>query len=100
MTYRNWLARVCALILLSNPLAGFEAYAKGDCCPTSSRTPAKSAKPYPMTTCLVCEKDLAQARPRPRVTVHKGQQVKLCAKPCLATFQRDPARYLAGLGSK
>ena len=56
-----------------------------------------SAKPkvFPktITTCLVSGEKLDDMG-KPYVFVHEGQEVKLCCKKCLKTFDKEPAKYL------
>jgi hypothetical protein len=34
---------------------------------------------------------------KPYVFTHEGQELKLCCKPCLKDFKKDPAKYLKKL---
>jgi hypothetical protein len=58
---------------------------------------AKSAKPYPLKTCIVTGEKLDGDMGKPYVFVEKGQEIKLCCKGCLKDFQKDPAKYLKKL---
>lgn len=51
------------------------------------------AKPYPLDTCLVTGEKLG-GMGDPYVFVHKGQEIKLCCKGCLKSFEKDTAKYL------
>ena len=55
---------------------------------------AKSAKPYPLKTCLVSDEKLDGDMGKPYVFVEKGQEIKLCCKSCLKDYQKEPAKYL------
>ena len=52
------------------------------------------AKPYPLKTCVVSDEPLGGDHGEPYVFVHEGQEVKLCCKPCLKDFNKEPAKYL------
>ena len=52
------------------------------------------AKPYPLKTCVVSDEKLGGEMGEPYVFTHEGQELKLCCKPCLKTFKKDPAKYL------
>jgi hypothetical protein len=54
----------------------------------------KSAKPYPLNTCVVSGEKLGGDMGKPYVFVEQGQEVKLCCKSCLKDFKKDPAKYL------
>lgn len=54
------------------------------------------AKPYPKDTCLVSGNKLGSMGD-PVTRVHQGQEVKFCCKPCVAKFEKNPAKYLAKL---
>jgi hypothetical protein len=58
---------------------------------------AKSAKPYPLKTCIVSDEKLDGDMGKPYVFVDKGQEIKLCCKGCLKDYQKDPAKYLKKL---
>ena len=34
---------------------------------------------------------------KPVVTVHEGQEIKFCCKPCIKKFNANPAKFLAKL---
>ncbi len=55
---------------------------------------AKSAKPYPLKTCIVSGEKLDGDMGKPYVFVEQGQEVKLCCKSCLKDFNKDKAKYL------
>lgn len=52
------------------------------------------AKPYPLKTCVVSDEPLGGDHGEPYVFVHEGQEIKLCCKPCLKDFNKEPAKYL------
>ena len=56
-------------------------------------------KPYPLKTCIVSGDDLGEMG-KPVVFTHKGQEIKLCCKPCRKDFDKDPAKYLKKLEGK
>lgn len=58
---------------------------------------AKTAKPYPLKTCIVSGEKLDGDMGKPYVFVQHGQEIKLCCKDCLKDFQKDPAKYLKKL---
>ena len=57
----------------------------------------KKAKPYPLKTCIVSDEKLGGDHGEPYVFVHEGQEIKLCCKPCLKDFNKEPAKYLKKL---
>lgn len=56
---------------------------------------ALPVKPYPLDTCLVSGKPLAQGGAYR--FVHGNQEVKLCCNDCLPKFKADPTKRLARL---
>ena len=57
---------------------------------------APAATPYPLTTCVVSGDKLA-AMGAP-VTIHyHGTEVRFCCHECVASFNQNPAKYLAKL---
>ena len=52
--------------------------------------------PYPLTTCAVADRPLAEAAAPVRL-VHEGREIRLCCADCAATFRADPAPHLARL---
>lgn len=65
----------------------------------SSETLASKVKPYPLKTCIVSGDDLGEMGD-PFVFTYKGQEIKLCCKPCKKDFDKDPAKYLKLLEGK
>lgn len=55
---------------------------------------AAKAKPYPLKTCVVSDEPLGGDHGEPYTFVHQGQEIKLCCKPCLKDFNKEPAKYL------
>lgn len=58
--------------------------------------PASSAKPYPLSICIVSDEKLGEMG-KPVMVDYKGQQVGFCCKSCLGDFDKEPAKYLAKL---
>lgn len=69
---------------------------------TPALTPAPTTtgadKPYPLKTCLVSGNDLDSMGEQASF-VYEGQVIKVCCKPCIAKFQKNPAKYLAKLSA-
>ena len=62
------------------------------------RHSAEAAKPYPLDTCIVSDEKLgADPGMVPYLFVHQGQEIKLCCKSCLKSFNAEPEKYLAKL---
>lgn len=59
----------------------------------ADKTDAK-AKPYPLDTCIVSDEKLGGEMGEPYVFVHKGQEIKLCCKPCQKDFNKNPQKFL------
>jgi YHS domain-containing protein len=79
------LGLACAAFVTATPLEGAEAK-------------KAKAKPYPLDTCLVSGEKLdADPRMKSHVFVHKGQEIKLCCKSCLKSFNKEPEKYLKQL---
>jgi hypothetical protein len=55
---------------------------------------ATKPKPYPLKTCIVSDESIGGEHGEPYVFVHEGQEIKLCCKPCLKDFNKEPAKYL------
>jgi len=60
---------------------------------------ASKVKPYPLKTCIVSGDDLGEMGD-PFVFTYKGQEIKLCCKPCKKDFDKDPGKYLKLLDGK
>jgi len=60
--------------------------------------PKKGAKatPYPLDTCIVTDNKLGSMGD-PIAKVYEGQEIKVCCKPCLAVFDKDPVKYMEKL---
>lgn len=55
---------------------------------------AAKPKPYPLKTCVVSDEPLGGDHGEPYVFTHEGREVKLCCKPCLKDFNKEPAKYV------
>ncbi len=65
--------------------------------PPAAKESAKSkVKPYKLDTCIVSDDKLGEMG-KPVVFTHKGQEIKLCCKPCRKDFDKNPAKYLKKL---
>jgi hypothetical protein len=64
------------------------------CAFAADQKPAAKAKPYPLKTCVVSDEPLGGDHGEPYTFVHEGQEIKLCCKPCLKDFNKEPAKYL------
>ena len=56
-------------------------------------------KPYPLKTCIVSDNDLDSMGEQASF-VYQGQTIKVCCKPCIAKFEKNPAKYLKKLEGK
>ncbi|MCW5551792.1 MAG: hypothetical protein KIS67_06435 [Verrucomicrobiae bacterium] len=56
----------------------------------------EKAKPYTLDKCLVSDEKLGEMG-KPYVFVHEGREIKLCCKPCLKGFKKDPAKHIKKL---
>ena len=65
---------------------------------TPAPTTTGADKPYPFKTCLVSGNDLDSMGEQASF-VYEGQVIKVCCKPCIAKFQKNPAKYLAKLSA-
>jgi YHS domain-containing protein len=55
---------------------------------------AKTApKPYPLNVCLVGGEELGKMG-KPEVITYEGREIKFCCGACIATFKKEPAKYL------
>ena len=59
-------------------------------------TAASAAKRYPLNYCLVTDNELGSMG-KVVTKVYDGQEIKFCCKPCVAKFEKNPAKYLAKL---
>ena len=62
-------------------------------CDSGKATTTAGAKPYPLGVCPVSGEKLGGMGDA-YVFVHSGQEVKLCCKGCLKTFNKEPATYM------
>ncbi len=58
--------------------------------------PNTTPKPYPLTTCIVSDNDLDSMGEQTSL-IYEGQEIKVCCKPCIAKFKKNPAKYLKKL---
>lgn len=58
--------------------------------------PNTTPKPYPLTTCIVTDNDLDSMGEQTSF-IYEGQEIKVCCKPCIAKFKKNPAKYLKKL---
>jgi len=70
-------------------LADAEAKLKAD-------SQAAAPKPYPLSTCLVCDMQLG-GMGTPYVFVYQGQEIEVCDKSEEAEFDKTPDKYLKKL---
>lgn len=56
-------------------------------------------KPYPLKTCIVSDNDLDSMGEQASF-VYQGQTIKVCCKPCIAKFEKNPPKYLKKLEGK
>lgn len=63
--------------------------------------PSKDAavKAYPLKVCIVSDNDLDSMGEQASF-VYQGQTIKVCCKPCIAKFEKNPAKYLKKLEGK
>ncbi|MBL9152873.1 MAG: hypothetical protein JNK37_10320 [Verrucomicrobiales bacterium] len=55
-----------------------------------------AASSYPLKTCIVTDNELGSMG-RAVTKVYDGQEIKFCCKPCVAKFEKNPAKYLSKL---
>jgi hypothetical protein len=84
-TFRSLQVLVAAAAVSAFPLAGVASEKK------------QTAKPYPLDTCIVSEEEFGGDMGEPHVFVHDGREVKLCCKPCLKSFNKETAKYVAAI---
>jgi len=79
------------ILTLALILAGSSLYAA---------EPAAKATPFPdsIKTCMISGETLGEMG-KPYVFVYEGQEVKLCCKKCLTTFNKEPAKYIAKINA-
>jgi hypothetical protein len=59
-------------------------------------TAASAEKRDPLNHCLVTDNELGSMG-KVVTRVYDGQEIKFCCKPCVAKFEKNPAKYLAKL---
>lgn len=76
-------------VLAIIPMASTQLHAKG------ADVAAKSTKlkPYPLKKCVVSDEELGEMGDYIRFA-YKGQEMKVCCKPCIKKFQKNPRKYL------
>lgn len=67
--------------------------------PTEEKQTDAAAKPYPLKTCIVSDNDLDSMGEQASF-VYQGQTIKVCCKPCIAKFEKNPAKYLKKIEGK
>ena len=96
-------ARLCfslGILLFSSIFAFYgctgESLAPADSNSTGAESnQSVSAVPYPLDFCLVSGNDFADHPEMiPYIHVHEGISIKLCCKPCLPKFEKNPQQYL------
>ena len=58
-----------------------------------------SPKPYPLKTCIVSDNDLDSMGEQASFE-HEGRIIKVCCKPCIEKFRKNPGKYLKKLEGK
>ena len=54
---------------------------------------SSKVKPYPLKMCIVSDEELGSMGDY--ITfVYKDQQMKVCCKPCIKQFKKDPKKYI------
>ena len=87
------------LALLACCLAASAADKPPETKPAEEKKPDAAAKPYPLKTCIVSDNDLDSMGEQASF-VYQGQTIKVCCKPCIAKFEKNPAKYLKKLEGK
>jgi hypothetical protein len=67
--------------------------------PADDKKTDTAAKPYPLKVCIVSDNDLDSMGEQASF-VTQGQTIKVCCKPCIAKFEKNPAKYLKKLEGK
>jgi hypothetical protein len=65
-------------------------------CSTPTAAGGSGAKAYPLTTCIVTDNELGSMGDEQSI-VYAGRTIKFCCDPCVAKFQKNPAKFLAKL---
>jgi YHS domain-containing protein len=88
------------LLLVSILAAGaFAAEAPKPSEPKPAAPAPATPKPYPLKTCIVSDNDLDSMGEQTSI-VHEGRVIKFCCQPCVAKFQKNPAKYLPKIEEK
>ena len=69
------------------------AFVLAACASTRNEAGKDVVRPYPLDTCIVSDEKLGEMG-EPFAFVHKGQEIKLCCKPCQKDFNKNPEKYL------
>lgn len=83
---KSILLGICATLAIAAPLSTAVAA-------PSTEKAQPSPKPYLLETCIVSGDKLGEMG-KPVVFIYKGQEVKLCCKPCKKDFDKAPEEYL------
>jgi YHS domain-containing protein len=67
--------------------------------PAEEKKTDAPAKPYPLKTCIVSDNDLDSMGEQASF-VYQGQTIKVCCKPCIAKFEKNPPKYLKKIEGK
>ena len=86
------------LVLLACSLAASAADKPPETKPAEEKK-AATPKAYPLKTCIVSDNDLDSMGEQASF-VYQGQTIKVCCKPCIAKFEKNPAKYLKKLEGK
>lgn len=86
-----------ALLLAVCLLTGLPNRAAENPAPAVAKPTAPKA--YPLKTCIVTDNDLDSMGEQASF-VYQGQTIKVCCKPCIAKFEKNPAKYLKKLEGK
>ncbi|MBC8245890.1 MAG: hypothetical protein H8E20_16060 [Verrucomicrobia bacterium] len=62
-------------------------------------TDISSSKSYPLDVCIVSGNKLGSMGD-PYKFEHEGREIKLCCKPCIRKFNKNPEKYLVNLPKK
>jgi len=59
----------------------------------SSQAKTSKVKPYTIKKCVVSDEELGSMGDTISFA-YKGQEIKVCCKPCIKKFKKDPKKYL------
>ena len=60
---------------------------------TAATSKSSKLKTYPLKKCVVSDEELGAMGDYIRFA-YKGQEMKVCCKPCIKKFQKNPKKYL------